>query len=71
MGKLEVTVGKLRFERPGMVASGIMDETGDSMVRMFRSGAGAAVTKSIGLEPRPGHNNPTFTEVEEIGRAHV
>lgn len=64
MGKLEITVGKLRFERPGIVASGIMDETGDSMVRMFRSGAGAAVTKSIGLEPRPGHNNPTFTEVE-------
>ena len=64
MGKLEITVGKLSFERPGIVASGIMDETGDSMVRMFRSGAGGAVTKSIGLEPRPGHKNPTFTEVE-------
>ena len=64
MGILEVTVGRLRFEFPGMVASGIMDETGDSMVRMFRSGAGAAVTKSIGSEPKRGHNNPTFSEVE-------
>ncbi len=33
------------------------------MVRMFKSGAGAVVTKSIGSEPRPGHANPTFTEV--------
>lgn len=64
MGILEVTVGRLRFEFPGMVASGIMDETGDSIVRMFRSGAGAAVTKSIGSEPKRGHNNPTFSEVE-------
>lgn len=63
MGELEVTVGKLNFRFPGIVASGIMDETGDSMVRMFRSGAGAVVTKSIGSEPRPGHANPTFTEV--------
>ncbi|MGI6472432.1 MAG: dihydroorotate dehydrogenase [Candidatus Methanomethylophilaceae archaeon] len=63
MGKLEVTVGKLNFRFPGIVASGIMDETGDSMVRMFKSGAGAVVTKSIGSEPRPGHANPTFTEV--------
>lgn len=64
MGKLKVAVGTLNFEFPGIVASGIMDETGDSMVRMFKSGAGAAITKSIGSEPRPGHSNPTFTEVE-------
>ena len=46
-----------------MVASGIMDETGESMVRMIKSGAGAVVTKSIGSVPRPGNVNPTFTEV--------
>ena len=43
MGRLEITFGRLRLERPGMVASGIMDETGDSMARMIRSGAGAVV----------------------------
>ena len=64
MGRLEIAFGRLRLERPGMVASGIMDETGDSMVRMMKSGAGAVVTKSIGLAPRPGHKNPTFTEVD-------
>lgn len=64
MGRLKVNVGKLNFQFPGIVASGIMDETGDSMVRMLKSGAGAIVTKSIGSEPRPGHVNPTFTEVQ-------
>lgn len=61
---LNTSIGKLELQTPGMVASGIMDETGASMVRMLRSGAGAVVTKSIGTEPRPGHANPTFTEVK-------
>ncbi|MDR2846248.1 MAG: dihydroorotate dehydrogenase [Candidatus Methanoplasma sp.] len=61
---LETSVGRLKLEKPGMVASGIMDETGASMVRMLGAGAGAVVTKSIGLVPNPGHANPTFTEVK-------
>jgi dihydroorotate dehydrogenase (NAD+) catalytic subunit len=61
---LVTSVGKLRLEKPGMVASGIMDETGPSMIRMLRSGAGAVVTKSIGSKPNPGHPNPTFTELK-------
>ncbi|MDR0309573.1 MAG: dihydroorotate dehydrogenase [Candidatus Methanoplasma sp.] len=61
---LVTSVGKLRLERPGMVASGIMDETGPSMMRMLRSGAGAVVTKSIGTKPNPGHPNPVFTELK-------
>ncbi|MCL2510332.1 MAG: dihydroorotate dehydrogenase [Methanomassiliicoccaceae archaeon] len=61
---LVTSVGKIRLEKPGMVASGIMDETGQSMVRMLRSGAGAVVTKSIGSKPNPGHPNPTFTELK-------
>ena len=64
MSSLSTEVGTLALERPGMVASGIMDETGQSMIRMLEAGAGAVVTKSIGSEPRPGHANPCFTEVE-------
>ena len=59
---LETHVGSLKLERPGIVASGIMDETGDSMVRMITLGAGAAVTKSIGSVLKTGHKNPTFIE---------
>jgi dihydroorotate dehydrogenase (NAD+) catalytic subunit len=61
---LETSIGKVKLKGPGMVASGIMDETGPSMVRMLSSGAGAVVTKSIGLEPKAGHQNPCFTEVK-------
>ncbi|MCQ2078971.1 MAG: dihydroorotate dehydrogenase [archaeon] len=63
MSALNTAVGKVTLETPGMVASGIMDETGESMVRMLQAGAGAVVSKSIGMEPKAGHANPCFTEV--------
>lgn len=47
-----------------MLASGIMDEDAGSMKRITESGAGAIVTKSIGLKPRKGHPNPTFVELD-------
>lgn len=61
---LETSVGRIELERPGMVASGIMGETGPSMARMIASGAGAVVTKSIGAEPKAGYPNPCFTEIK-------
>ncbi len=63
MSDLTVRIGKIELDRPGMVASGIMDETGETMVRMLRAGAGAVVSKSVGTNPNPGHRNPNFTEV--------
>jgi dihydroorotate dehydrogenase (NAD+) catalytic subunit len=41
-----------------------MDEDAGSMKRIFKSGAGAVVTKSIGLKPRKGYDNPTIIELE-------
>lgn len=41
-----------------------MDEDAGSMQRIFNSGAGAIVTKSIGLKPRDGYLNPTVVELE-------
>lgn len=64
MVSLETAVGRTVLEKPGMVASGIMDETGPSMVRMLENGAGAVVTKSVGFVPNAGHANPCFMEVE-------
>ncbi len=63
MASLKTSIGSIHLDSPGMIASGIMDETGKSLVRVLSSGAGAAVTKSIGLEPNPGHDNPCFMEV--------
>ena len=63
MVSLRTEIGSIALDRPGMVASGIMDETGPSLARMIECGCGAVVTKSVGLEPNAGHANPCFTEV--------
>ena len=47
-----------------MLASGIMDEDAGSIQRIIDLGAGAIVTKSIGLIPREGYPNPTIVELE-------
>ena len=60
-----MSIGKLTLPNPTMLASGIMGETGESLLRVAQAGAGAVVTKSIGSEPRPGYPNPTLVELEE------
>ncbi len=64
MVDLSTTIKTLHFKNPTMLASGIMDEDAGSMKRVLHSGAAAVVTKSIGLQPRIGHLNPTFVELE-------
>ena len=54
MVSLKTDIGSIALENPSMIASGIMDETGKSLVRVLESGAGAVVTKSVGLEPNAG-----------------
>jgi len=63
MAELGVSIGGLRLANPVLLASGILGETGQSMLRVFHGGAGAVVTKSIGNEARPGHPGPNFLEV--------
>jgi len=41
-----------------------MDEDAGSMKRVFKSGAGAVVTKSVGISPREGYPNPSAIELE-------
>lgn len=41
-----------------------MDEDAGGMQRMIDCGAGAIVTKSIGMQPREGYANPTVIELE-------
>lgn len=65
MPDVSVTVAGIRLRNPTMLASGFLDETGGTLLRVFRAGAGAVVTKSIGPEPREGYRNPTIVELEE------
>ena len=64
MADLSTTIGSLRLKNPTLLASGIMDEDAGSIQRMIDSGAGAIVTKSIGMQPREGYANPTILELE-------
>ena len=43
-----------------MNAAGVLGMNQMLMRRVYESGAGAVVSKSIGPEPRKGHENPTF-----------
>ncbi len=65
MAVLTSRVGTLSFRNPFLLASGVWGESGESLLGAWRAGAGGAVTKSIGAEPRPGYPNPT---IEEYGR---
>jgi len=65
MTSLRVSLAGLTLPNPIMLASGMMGETGGSLMKVAEAGAGAVVTKSIGSEPRPGYPNPTLVELEE------
>ena len=47
-----------------MLASGVLGYSAESLNRVAKGGAGAVVTKSIGLEPRVGYPNPTVVQAE-------
>ncbi len=60
---LQVSLNGLNFRNPLILASGILDETGATMVRVAKSGAGGIVTKSVGVEERSGYTNPVVYEL--------
>lgn len=64
MPDITTTIGSLRLKNPTMLASGIMDEDAGSMQRIIDCGAGAIVTKSIGVHARDGYPNPTVVELD-------
>jgi dihydroorotate dehydrogenase (NAD+) catalytic subunit len=61
---LSLRLTGIPLKNPLMLAAGIMGTTGGSLKRIAQAGAGALVTKSIGLEPKSGHNNPSVVEVD-------
>jgi dihydroorotate dehydrogenase (NAD+) catalytic subunit len=54
----------LQLANPTILASGILGYTGLSMKSVIEAGAGAVVTKSLGLKPRSGYSNPTVVQVD-------
>ncbi len=64
MADLSTSVGKLKLKNPTMLASGVLGDSGESLLRVAASGAGAVVTKSIGREPRDGSSGPSLVQLE-------
>jgi dihydroorotate dehydrogenase (NAD+) catalytic subunit len=61
---LEISIANLKLSNPTILASGIMGYSCDSFQRIADDGAGAVITKSIGLEPRTGYVNPTIFQAK-------
>ena len=64
---LATSVGKMKLDKPAMLASGILGISLDVFNRLYRSGAGAVVTKSLSSEPWEGYPNPTIFSINGGG----
>jgi len=64
---LTTSIGGIQLDRPAMLASGILGISLDVFNRLYRSGAGAVVTKSLSNEPWDGYPNPTIFSVNGGG----
>jgi len=60
---LSICIAGLEFRNPTVLASGILGYTAESLRRIVEGGAGAVVTKSVGLASRTGYENPTVVQV--------
>jgi dihydroorotate dehydrogenase (NAD+) catalytic subunit len=52
----------LRLANPTILASGILGYSAETLQSIVEGGAGAIVTKSVGLKPRNGYANPTIAQ---------
>ncbi|MCS7096627.1 MAG: dihydroorotate dehydrogenase [Nitrososphaerota archaeon] len=59
---LSVNLAGLSLRNPTMLASGILGYSADALRSIVDGGAGAVVTKSVGLKPRAGYPNPTVVQ---------
>ena len=56
---LSVNFCGVEFANPTVVASGYLGVTGASLANCVNSGAGGVTAKTLFMDPRPGHPNPT------------
>ncbi|MFX0064833.1 MAG: dihydroorotate dehydrogenase [Candidatus Hermodarchaeota archaeon] len=61
---LQVEITGIIFKNPFFLASGIFGATLPMIHRVIQAGAGGIITKSTGIEPREGYNNPTVIALD-------
>ncbi len=62
--RLDTEIAGLKLKNPTMLAAGILGLSGAFLRKIAEAGAGAVVTKSVGLKPRIGYSNPTAVQVD-------
>ena len=60
--RLNINLASLQLDNPTMLASGILGYSSETFETIVEGGAGAIVTKSIGVKPRKGYANPTVVQ---------
>jgi dihydroorotate dehydrogenase (NAD+) catalytic subunit len=63
-GLLSVNLAGLQLRNPTMLASGFLGISQEIFNRLYHSGAGAVVSKSISINPIEGYRNPTIFSYE-------
>ncbi|MHA1831329.1 MAG: hypothetical protein ACTSWR_07360, partial [Candidatus Helarchaeota archaeon] len=53
-------IGNIKLRNPLILAAGILGISPFLLKRVYLAGAGAVVSKSIGLEPNIGNSNPVI-----------
>jgi len=61
--KIATNIAGLELRNPTMLSAGILGLSGLSLRAVWEAGAGAVVTKSLGINARIGHPNPTIVNV--------
>ncbi len=64
---IAASIGPIQIDKPVMLASGILGISLDVFNRLYASGAGAVVTKSLSTAPWEGYANPTIFSVRGGG----
>jgi len=57
---LETEIAGVKLRNPTVLASGIMSDNADLLIKVGENGAGAVTCKTITKEPREGHKAPTI-----------
>ena len=65
--RLATEIAGLQLSNPTMLAAGILGLSTATLREAIKQGAGAVVTKSISLKPRPGYPNPAVVQINNIG----
>lgn len=59
---LKVNIGNLQLRNPTLLAAGVLGMTGANLKRVWESGAGGVITKSVGSDPKEGYPGPNTVQ---------